>query len=168
MSRGPLIAFVIIPTGLNCLVGYAAFFLWPRSFTASQAHCYQVVLLVLVPAAVSLIAFCIHEIDKGVTLAALIGHAVALIFVFAGMYRGFGLAGQDPVLDETTGLYFSVVTWTTLGYGDLQPAHGLRLIAALEALLGYVFLGLIVGIGTNVIGGQKGQPKQQGAGTPRQ
>jgi hypothetical protein len=34
-------------------------------------------------------------------------------------------------------LYFSVVTFTTLGYGDFQPAVGLsRFFASLEAIIG--------------------------------
>jgi hypothetical protein len=42
--------------------------------------------------------------------------------------------------------YFSVVTWTTLGYGDFQPLPDFRLLAAFQALVGYVFLGVIVGL----------------------
>jgi hypothetical protein len=42
-------------------------------------------------------------------------------------------------------VYFSFITMTTLGYGDLSPAHGLpRTTAALEALTGQVFLVMLV------------------------
>jgi hypothetical protein len=41
--------------------------------------------------------------------------------------------------------YFSVVTFTTLGYGDILPAtKGLKFICASEALVGGLSLGLIV------------------------
>ncbi len=42
-------------------------------------------------------------------------------------------------------LYFSAVTWTTLGYGDLHPDEGLsQFLAASEAIMGYVYMGLLV------------------------
>jgi hypothetical protein len=47
--------------------------------------------------------------------------------------------------------YFSVATWTTLGDGDFTPSHELRLLASIEALAGYVFFGMVVGIATAVI-----------------
>lgn len=41
-------------------------------------------------------------------------------------------------------LYFSYVTLTTLGYGDIQPLGLCRVPAVIEAVLGYVLLGLLV------------------------
>ncbi len=42
-------------------------------------------------------------------------------------------------------LYFSVVTFATLGYGDLQPVRGVaRAIAAVETLLGSLLVALLV------------------------
>jgi len=42
-------------------------------------------------------------------------------------------------------LYFSFITMTTVGYGDLSPAHGLpRTMAVLEALTGQIFLVVMV------------------------
>jgi hypothetical protein len=42
-------------------------------------------------------------------------------------------------------LYFSVVTFTTLGYGDFQPAVGLsRLIVSLESIIGAITMALFV------------------------
>ena len=35
-------------------------------------------------------------------------------------------------------MYFSMVTFTTLGYGDLTPAEGWRLLAGLEAACGII------------------------------
>jgi hypothetical protein len=43
-----------------------------------------------------------------------------------------------------TALYFSVVTFTTLGYGDLIPAKQFRLLAASEALVGLLLVGLFL------------------------
>ncbi len=41
-------------------------------------------------------------------------------------------------------IYFSIVTFTTLGYGDFQPQGYLRIFASLEAILGVFFMALFV------------------------
>lgn len=51
-------------------------------------------------------------------------------------------------------LYFSFVTLTTLGYGDITPAtHGTRALATLEALAGQVFITFLVArlVGLHVV-----------------
>ena len=40
-------------------------------------------------------------------------------------------------------LYYSVVTFTTLGYGDMQPRGILRFMACLETFVGYLVLGIL-------------------------
>ncbi len=43
-------------------------------------------------------------------------------------------------------LYFSVVTFTSLGYGDVQPTKGLgQLFVSFEVVLGVIFIALFVG-----------------------
>lgn len=66
----------------------------------------------------------------------------ALIFILiehveSDSFSGIGDGGHE-VSDF---LYFSMVTQTTLGYGDITPVSGLpRSLAALEAFVGQVFL----------------------------
>lgn len=43
-------------------------------------------------------------------------------------------------------LYFSVVTWTTLGYGDYAPEGLVRIVAAGQALLGYITMGIMISL----------------------
>jgi len=46
-------------------------------------------------------------------------------------------------------LYFSVVTFSTLGFGDVTPAHCLgEVLVILEVLIGYIFLGGLISIFT--------------------
>ena len=40
-------------------------------------------------------------------------------------------------------LYYSIVTFTTLGYGDMQPRGILRFMACLETFVGYLVLGIL-------------------------
>jgi voltage-gated potassium channel Kch len=43
--------------------------------------------------------------------------------------------------DIATALYFSTVTFSTLGYGDVLPPERWRLLAALEAVNGFLLIG---------------------------
>lgn len=54
---------------------------------------------------------------------------------------------RRAVDDAVSCVYFSLVTWTTLGYSDLIPKGPARLVAGLEAFSGYlVMAGLIVAL----------------------
>jgi Ion channel len=52
--------------------------------------------------------------------------------------------------DPSTCLYFSLVTWTTLGYGDFRPVPNGRLVAASEAVIGYVMMIILIGFFSRV------------------
>ena len=48
-------------------------------------------------------------------------------------------------VDPWVCLYFSVVTWTTVGYGDVTPANPLaRAFAAAEAFNGYIVMAIFI------------------------
>lgn len=79
------------------------------------------------------------------------------IGLFAYVYYVYGVESSSGVIvgDFITSLYFSIVTWTTLGYGDLTPTSGLRLVASLEALLGYVYMAILIGLFLNLLQSKK-------------
>jgi len=59
------------------------------------------------------------------------------LILFVAAKSGFGMsAGISSAWDA---LYFSFVTITTLGYGDIQPVGLARLLAATEAVWGLLF-----------------------------
>jgi hypothetical protein len=83
-----------------------------------------------------------------------LGAAAALVLVaFAGCYFWAGFYGQgivptyaissatSPYLDC---LYFSVVTFSSLGYGDFRPVGVSRLLASMEVFVGLAFLGIAI------------------------
>jgi Ion channel len=75
----------------------------------------------------------------------LVGLIVAAIFGYANIYRLLGLVDVDKVTtDPFTCLYFSIVTWTTLGYGDVRPSDSARLVAASEAMVGYLAMAAFI------------------------
>lgn len=71
------------------------------------------------------------------------------IYFFSNVYVEHGIVdvgGGVVTHDIKDAIYFSIVTWTTLGYGDFQPTQDARIWASIEALLGYVYLGILVGL----------------------
>lgn len=95
------------------------------------------------------IGLLLHRRESEWSLIAVLFAASALvILIHAGVYDVVGLKanGTDVDADFSKALYFSIVTFTTLGYGDFQPHDNLRLFAAVQAIFGYLFLGLVVGL----------------------
>ena len=67
--------------------------------------------------------------------------SVALIFLFAGVYC---LPGSRTASDFGSSLYFSMITFSTVGYGDIAPSHIYRFVAGFEALVGILMTGLFL------------------------
>ncbi len=69
-----------------------------------------------------------------------------IIVVFAVIYWRYGLVssatGQLAPITFPTACYFSVTTWTTLGYGDFAPPPRIRHITSIQALLGFIGMGI--------------------------
>lgn len=82
----------------------------------------------------------------GLKVSRVIGFGILIMVLFAFLYYQIGPT-NSKVIDS---IYFSIVTFTTLGYGDIQPAgDSLRLFCAFEALLGAITMGLIIGAFSN-------------------
>lgn len=68
------------------------------------------------------------------------------VLSFAYMYNTFGInppKGQVGY-SQWDAVYFSAVTFSTLGFGDFSPAPKIRLVAAFQAIIGNLHLGVIV------------------------
>ena len=68
------------------------------------------------------------------------------IMTFATIYRFGGLISPSGEISNNPhdALYFSLVTWTTLGFGDFQPSDAVRYWAGIEAILGTLFTPLLL------------------------
>lgn len=87
-----------------------------------------------------------------------IGTYVAITPIFALIYMALP-DGQFRIPDGAgtdygSWLYYSIVTITTLGFGDYTPAHGwAQAVTAVEVMCGLIFLGLFL----NAVGAMKSE-----------
>jgi hypothetical protein len=72
----------------------------------------------------------------------------ALYSAIDAVYSGNFSLGTAATADRQTELlYFSLVTLSTLGYGDIVPLHGeVRILAALEAITGVLYIAITVAL----------------------
>ena len=83
--------------------------------------------------------------DYGRSFGRFLVCSISIIILFGVIYKLF--PGSINVDDLGSSMYFSVVTFTTLGYGDLFPVSALgKVIVIIEVLLGYIMIGLLVAI----------------------
>lgn len=65
----------------------------------------------------------------------------ALAYYFSNHFFGLGAYTGNTSGHIFDAVYFSVVVYTSLGFGDIQPVGQLRLIAGVEALTGLIMIG---------------------------
>lgn len=67
---------------------------------------------------------------------------MAIILLFSGAYLAndsmFKENGHEKTLTFEETVYFSVITFTTVGYGDISPRGINRVIASIESLMGVI------------------------------
>ena len=75
--------------------------------------------------------------------------AISIILIFAFLFMGSGISNVG--IEQITSnnffdcMYFSTVTFTTLGYGDFRPLEGIgRILAGSEAFIGAFMMALFV------------------------
>ncbi len=149
-------------------ISWALPFLWALTLlvptSGDQPWMYLIICLLAFAFALrnGLLAFAARSYPLGVTW--FLAGAAVLILNFAKLYHDTGLVEscnqREVSFVEAT--YFSIVTWTTLGYGDLSPPPSIRLYAAFEALLGYIYMAVAIGVTVNLLGvfGQANKPMQ--------
>jgi hypothetical protein len=98
------------------------------------------------------------KIDFGRSLVSPILYAAALVFGFGCIYAldmnlglgWFEFGGSSG--SWLTPFYHSVVTYTTLGFGDITPRHWFgEMLVIIEVILGYTTLGLVLSILANKV-----------------
>jgi hypothetical protein len=92
-----------------------------------------------------------HDVIGVETILGALCVYVLLGIAFAGIYAGIndaehgGFFAQPGAKTNVDFLYFSFITQTTVGYGDLTPGTDVgRVVTTFEALIGQVFLVTLV------------------------
>lgn len=76
-----------------------------------------------------------------------VGYVLVFVALYAGLFALTGLRSNDMVVTGDFGLalFFSVITWTTVGYGDVTPAGPFsQFVAGVEALNGYLVMAVFI------------------------
>ena len=138
----PILPFILLMTFGAVIASFRAHFSEPIRPLASW-------LTILFSGALVVLIFAVMHQAATVMCTAPICPGAETWFATEQGFRATRTSPQDvPVrLDSQfrTAFYFSVVTFTTLGYGDMQPVADMRLYTAYEAVIGYVYLGMVVG-----------------------
>jgi len=101
------------------------------------------------------------RIDYGRSMTKPFIYAIILSFLFGVIYL-FDMTLEWGLMDYSgsaqsliTPFYYSIVTYTTLGFGDITPQHWLgEIIVVIEVILGYTTLGLLLSILANRVARQ--------------
>jgi hypothetical protein len=93
----------------------------------------------------------LHTMFGVLCIYLLIGSLFAFIYGIAGDLESASFFAQSATASQRDFLYFSFVTITTVGYGDLTAATDLgRSLAITEALIGQIYLVTVV---ATIVGG---------------
>ncbi|MEM7415621.1 MAG: pentapeptide repeat-containing protein [Gemmatimonadota bacterium] len=88
--------------------------------------------------------------DCGRSMGRWLANIAVLVLVFAGLFSiaGVDLGGHAPT--ASTWIYYSVVTLTSLGYGDILPTSSVaQWLVMIEVSVGYMMLGGLISILAN-------------------
>jgi voltage-gated potassium channel Kch len=151
---------VIVRAGVLAAVGLAAASVVTElvfgGVPESVAALVNGLLILLAPGVIALALVSELRAELQVTLRTLSG--VLAIYLLLGMFFSFvdGAVAQlttepyfrsEPVPERSDFLYFSYITLSTVGYGDLVPATDLgRMLAVAEALVGQIYLVTVVAL----------------------
>lgn len=103
----------------------------------------------------------IRTVLGAICVYVLIGMMWSFAFTAVGTYDSQPFFAQQSHATVADYLYFSFVTLTTTGYGDLTAAHGLgRAMAVLEALIGQLYLVTVIAVLVSNIG-RRGRVMQE-------
>ena len=91
----------------------------------------------------SFVTFTSHFVQYCYVLRGLLGMQAALVLL-GGI--AFSRCEGIPIAQ---GIYFSLITSTTVGYGDITPKTGIgQVVAVILALVGTILFGLVVAVAT--------------------
>lgn len=150
--------WVVFPLVLNLVLVAATFFCGPVLFEYDAVSCTLVAAAVSLISFLTILGFVVHDIGVSKSFLALALQSVLLNAAYTMIYLFRGIGDGEFSLEQA--FYFSVVTWTSLGYENVLPDVELMPVTALEAVTGYVFLGLLVSLLAGVTSSARGKASE--------
>jgi hypothetical protein len=147
---------------------------WPNVENIPSLLIMRNTLLILFFFYISILVF-VHVFSQDEVTPDVIMGAVC-IYVFLGLMWGFAyallerlqpgsfLVGQEGVGDESEFIYYSFVTQTTLGYGEITPlTRPARSLAVVEAVIGQLYLAITIArlVGIHIAERSQRRPNSQ-------
>ncbi len=155
-----IVAIVVLSTLVQAIIGRQG----------NDGTGYLMFVLLLIAPIVVLARIIRHEVVSMETILGALCVYVLLGIAFAGIYAGIndferlGFFAQPGPKNNVDFLYFSFVTQTTVGYGDLTPGTDAgRVIVTFEALIGQVFLVTLVARLVGMYGIARRHPDESGS-----
>jgi Ion channel len=148
---------MLVAAGL-ALIALALRWLWHQSPSPVLHGAYLVPgMLVFLIVIVHLLRFILRAprvdaevLSAGIATYLLLALTWAVLYLIVGFLEPQAFSLPAPIstgkgFDGFNALYFSLVTLTTMGYGDITPAAPVtRMLAALEAVVGVLYLAVLI------------------------
>lgn len=142
-----LTGLLLLPALIHTWIPFSA--PWDIIPPASLLGLYTYAIILIVPYLIETREVGIDELFGSFSLYLLIGLTWASIYlliekVFPGSFYVASVYNQDGIVNMSEFIYYSFITLTTLGYGDIVPISPFtRSISILEALTGIFFIALV-------------------------
>lgn len=87
-----------------------------------------------------------HKSNRSGLITIIFFPIITILACSGGLQLGLLNSGHQEISpDRLQALYFSIITWTTLGYGDFVPTNSTRIISVLLAVSGYLYASYFIG-----------------------
>lgn len=99
------------------------------------------------------------NIDTLTKVVSIFSTVVNVIMMYAFIYKisGSSFSSGNPMTPTALDcLYFSIITWTNVGYRDLVPSEATRIIASSESLIAYMFTPFLIAAYLRIIDKREG------------
>ncbi|MBF0549544.1 MAG: hypothetical protein HQK60_03310 [Deltaproteobacteria bacterium] len=152
----PVWGLLVIILGVTGLLGGVVVFIYPYRYLVLMNVIIEVAFIALLIVVILIRVFReghvdTHRIAGAIAVYLLIGVLWGAIYSGLALMvpQAFNFAQTSPTeaIDPFDGrlLYFSFVTLTSVGYGDILPAHrAVKMIAVLEAVIGQLFPSILL------------------------
>jgi voltage-gated potassium channel len=151
--RRTLVAAIILV--LPAVVGNWIHHLWPEYYPREAVFGARLVFLAFVVARLLVFILRAPRVNSevlcaGVSIYLLMGMLWALAYVMVAQHDPAAFAfsvppGSPHVMARFTAFYYSFMTLTTVGYGDITPVSDVaRMLAIMESMSGTLFVGVLI------------------------